>query len=349
MSAESIDDLNRFTLQSKAVWHTDAQLQKIYNTVYDGFIPVEDVLSRLFHWEALEAEMIARATILSESGVETIEMVDATRKIMMRPPGALGPDDPGGVLGVFKSGYQGHNYAEWLVRNVGTILSDKLGVMAAGLLRQGAQAFVQVSVLDTIKMEEGIEFRPNLLAVTSFDGSLATTYKRTVTNVVCDNTMAIGLSEKGQDYKLKHTRYSNLKVMDARDALEINFETADDFSKKAKELCQTTVTDAQFQKFLDEIAPQVDEKGEAKTGRALTMADKKREEVSQLWNYDGRVSPWKNTAYGVVQAMNTHAHWIQTVRGSERDERNMALSVSGGWDKLDSGTLETLGKVITAA
>lgn len=342
MSAETMEWLNRFTLQSKAVWHTDAQLQKIYNTVYDGFIPVEDVLSRLFHWEALEAEMIARTTILSESGVETIEMVDATRKIMMRPPGALGPDDPGGVLGVFKSGYQGHNYAEWLVRNVGTILSDKLGVMAAGLLRDGAQAFVQVSIPDTITTTEGVTFKPNLLAVTSYDGSLATTYKRTITNTVCDNTMGMALREDGQQYKLKHTRNSGLKIMEARDALEMVYATADDFAAEVTALTSIEVSDGDWSKFLDEIAPQVDEKGEVKTGRALTMADKKREELSQLWNYDARVSPWKGTAYGVVQAMNTHAHHLQTVRGSERDERNMALNVAGAFDKLDAGTLETL-------
>ena len=91
MSAEDIDYLNRFTLQSKAAWHTDAQLQKIYNTVYDGFIPVEDVLSRLFHWEALEAEMIARATILNENGVETIEMLDTTATAYIGRPTSRRP------------------------------------------------------------------------------------------------------------------------------------------------------------------------------------------------------------------------------------------------------------------
>ena len=40
--------------------------------------------------------------------------------------------------------------------------------------------------------------RPNLLATTSFDGSIASTFKRTVTNVVCDNTREAALAEHDQ-------------------------------------------------------------------------------------------------------------------------------------------------------
>ena len=43
---------------------------------------------------------------------------------------------------------------------------------------------------ETITTPEGIAFRPNLLACTWHDGSLATTYERVVANVVCDNTVA---------------------------------------------------------------------------------------------------------------------------------------------------------------
>jgi hypothetical protein len=51
----------------------------------------------------------------------------------------------------------------------------------------------------------------------------------------------------------------------------------------------------------------------------------------------------------VLQAENTYVTHLQTVRGSERDERNMTLAVSGGFDKLANSTLETLQGVLTAA
>ena len=50
-------------------------------------------------------------------------------------------------------------------------------------------------------------FRPNLLATTSFDGSIATTFKRTVTDGVRQHP-GLALSERGQQYKVKHSRYS---------------------------------------------------------------------------------------------------------------------------------------------
>ena len=106
---------------------------------------------------------------------------------MLRPPGALGGDDPGGAMGVFKRGYQGHSYREWLIENVGTILSDDLSIFSAGLLRNGAQAWGAGFDSRHDHSPEGVQFRPNLLAVTSYDESLATTYKRTVTSTVCDN------------------------------------------------------------------------------------------------------------------------------------------------------------------
>lgn len=58
------------------------------------------------------------------------------------------------------------------------------------------------------------------------------------------------------------------------------------------------------------------------------------------------MEPWRNTAYGVVQAVNTHAHHIQTVRGASRDERNMDRAVFGDFDRLDASTLETLTAVL---
>ncbi len=346
MSRETIEWLNTYTLQSRRAWHTDDQLQKIARTVYDGAIPLEDVRRRLFAWDPLRGDVTSTGSILTPEGVETVTMTDPDRITIMRPPRALGPDDAGAILGVFKSGYQAHPYDKWLLENVSHILDADLGIYSAGLLRGGAQAWVQVSVPDTITTPEGVTFRPNLLAVTSFDGSLATTYKRTVTNTVCDNTMGCALGERhGQVYRVKHSRYSDLKIVEARDALAMIHTVADDFASEVAALCEITVSDSEWTAFLDSLSP-LEADGKAKTGRSLTMAVNKRDELNRLWNHDTRVLPWKGTAFGVVQAVNTHAHHFQTVRGAERDERNMSLAVTGGFDKLDTSTLDALNAVL---
>ena len=183
---------------------------------YEHAVPVDDVLRRLFNFEVIETPLYIQNRDGSYAQVEG-------RKAMVR-------NDSNVVLGVFKHGYTGHQYQEWLLENVATILDDDLGIGSAGLLRMGGQAWVSVEVPENVETPEGVEFRPNLLATTSFDGSLATTYKRVNTLVVCDNTREMALGEQGQQFKVKHTKNSGYKIRDAREALSIVHSMADDFA-----------------------------------------------------------------------------------------------------------------------
>jgi phage/plasmid-like protein (TIGR03299 family) len=150
---------------------------------------------------------------------------------------------------IAKDSYQPHDYSDSLVGAVSDIVDvsgSDLVISSAGLLKQRAIAWVEVSVPESIVTPEGIEFRPNLLATTSLNGTVATTYKRTCTDVVCDNTRSIALAEEGQTYKVKHSRNSNLRLADAREALAVIHTTADDIEKEFAELCRIDVTDQQF-------------------------------------------------------------------------------------------------------
>lgn len=163
MSEETAGWLNTmaligFTDQRGHAWHYRAADQGEEPNHYAGPVPVDDVRRRLFHWKVAEGDVTSRASVLNADGVECLTIGDPARKAMLRPPRALGPDDPGTILGIFKAGYEGH---------------------------------------ETVTTPEGVAFRPHLLATTSFDGSLSTTFKRAVQNVVCDNTHAAAMSEAG--------------------------------------------------------------------------------------------------------------------------------------------------------
>lgn len=344
MSMESSTWLNQMTLIGQTdkrgtAWHYRAADQGAEPNHYPGFVPVADVKRRLFHWVPQEGKV--SASVMTDDGVFTV--IDPDRKAIVRPAGTFGPDDRGGILGIFKDGYTVHDYEEWLVRQVELLLDDDLGITSAGLLRMGAQAWVEVSVPETFTTPSGVTFRPNILAATSLDGSLATTYGRTITNTVCDNTMAAAIGEMGaMKTKVKHSRYSKLKLAEAKEALALVHTMADDFTAEVERLTNTTVTDDQWRRFLDGLAPLKDEKGEEKTGRALTLAQGKRDTLTSLWNWDNRVLPWKNTAWGVVQAVNTATHHEFHVRGADRAERNMAKAIAGDFERLDRETLATL-------
>lgn len=333
MSKETLDWLNQntligFTEKRGKAWHYHRGFQGTEPNHYTGAIPVEDVRRRLFDWEAVSSEVYVKNPLTG------CPEVDSEKVAFCR-------SDTGRVLGYFGPGYEPHPYAEWLLQKVAMLLDGELAIGSAGLLRGGAVAWVSVEVPENVVTPEGVAFRPHLLAATSFDGSLATTYKRSITNVVCDNTMSAALGEAGREIKVKHWRSSALRLIEARDALNLVYQVADAFSDEVARLCRITVTDRQWQRFLNAHTELPE-----KPGRGRTLAEKKRESLTQLWTSDERVAPWHGTAFGVVQAVNTYTHHEQTVRGATRPERNALRAVTGDIDEVDLGTLATLTRVL---
>ena len=335
MSRETMTTLNNDILigfqevYGKA-WHYDDAYQGAESNHYTGAIPVEDVYRRLFDWEPMDGEITI--TAIGESGV--IQITDGKRKAILR-------SDTAAVLGIFTKSYQVHPYKEWLVENVETILSTKLAIGRAGLLQNGGVAFVQVEMKETMT-HSGIDFRPFLTASTSMNGKYATSYVTGAQLAVCDNTLDAAIHSAAASYKLKHTRYSLNKILEAREALEIAEVVGDNFTKQLDVLLDEAVTDARFEAFADAFTgfdPNADE------GRAKTLATNKRNDLSDLWYNDNRVTPWKNTAFGVVQAVNTFGHHVANVRGATRLERNAERILSGAVHAMDQGTLDLLATV----
>lgn len=354
MSAETSLWLNTNTLigmtaERGHAWHYRKEDQGDQSNHYDGAIPVGDVAQRLFDWEAVKVPVLAEfpAGLEDATGLNADGIPVAAKPV----PGlvAIARSDNQHVFKVFTDGYEPHQYREWLLGTVSNILGDHLKITSAGLLKQGGQAWVEVSVPETLHDEvTGFSYRPNLLAATSLDGSLSTTYGRTITATVCDNTMAIALGQaKGQQVKIRHSRYSNLRIDEARSALSLVHETADEFTATLHELIQTTVTDRQWFQFLDawELAQR---KGEPvpEKGRARTLADKQRDELTAMYRHDARANTWNGTAFGVIQAVNTHAHHVATIKGASRSERNAEGAVSGKFAALDNKVLTVLQGVL---
>lgn len=364
MSRETLGWLNEntligFTEKRGRAWHYRQSDQGIEPNHYTGPVPVEDVKRRLFHWQAVTVPMVADVTAL----LADIEPdADPAQDDSGQSPSADGPQASGRYykvlpdrlvvvrsdtladLGVFKSGYKIHNFGPWLVDNVATMLDGDLSIGSAGLLAGGRQAWVQVERPDNVTTPEGVEFRPFISAVASHDGSIATTYKDGVTAVVCDNTLTANLREKTTAIKIKHTRHSRLNIANARDALGLLDTVTGVFAAQVKALCETTVTDQVWRAFLEAHCPIPADASK----RSQTIAEKERGQLRTLWTSDLRVSPWQGTAFGVLQAVNTHAHHVADVRNISRQERNMTRAVSGEVNKIDNATIGTLDKILAS-
>lgn len=325
MSLETSDWLNTMTLigftESRGnAWH----YRQGADNHYPGAIPLERVLS-LFDFE-----VSPRPIFYMDDEGNYCEISDRQAWIH---------SGTGDTLGIFSEGYQGHQYRPSLLDNVQTIIGENLQIGSAGLLRAGAQGWVQVEMPENVTTPEGETFRPSILAGTSFDGTIATFYKRVITRVVCDNTYGCARREDGATYKLRHTRHSGMRLTDARAALEIVHTMADDFSAEVAELCAVTVTDKQWDKFLASLAPMNDDMAKA----AMTRATDKRDRLTHLYRADERCAPWVGTAWGALQAVNTYnLHETQVRKGAARWERIMGNVISGNVDKADADAREML-------
>jgi phage/plasmid-like protein (TIGR03299 family) len=340
MSQETSEWLNRYTLigftdKRDKAWHYRESAQGAEPNHYPGEIPVADINRRLFDWEP--AIGTSESTWTDADG--------KTRKTTWQDRITLIHPHTGFRLGEFTDGFTPHSYREWLVKLSQDVMDSDVGASSAGLLKGGKLAWVQFELPETLDTPQGVKYRPFFLAADSLDGSLSTTHQRGIQLVVCDNTLAAGLAEgNALKVKTRHSKYSNANIGDVRAKLDIIYQAGDDFAAEVDKLTSTAVSDTQWDEFLK---AHLGERPEDK-GRGQTNWDNRRDELTNLWDNDMRVAPWANTAFGVLQAVNTHAHHIQTVKGAGRAERNMTKMVTGEFEKLDAATLDQLNLVLAA-
>jgi phage/plasmid-like protein (TIGR03299 family) len=328
-------------------------------THFDGPVPVEVVeriLSVQFaeaqhhavHVEYLHADGCAEAGKLyadCQCPRSETTYVDKTRKDIITP-------DNGMTLGVFKMGWQLHGYKQWTADQISAILDTargELGTKSVGLLRNRAVAFMQAQLTGSGLEVGGYPFTPYILAATSVDGSLSSTYATGVTAAVCDNTLDSALLTAVSKFKVKHSRNSAAKLGEVRDALGLVYQAGDDFSHAAAALQDVEVTGRDFTAWLDEVSPVPPADPRSSTGGAKhSNAVRFRATLTDMWTYDTKVAPWSGTAFGVLQLDNTFRTWKRNVAGADggRLERNLLNMVTGVTAKEDARALDALAKVM---
>lgn len=346
MSKETMEWLNSnilvgFTAERGNAWHYRADLQGTEPNHYEGAIPTDDILRRLFAWSAVSAPVFVRvpATLNDATGVDEngnpVKFIEVERQAILR-------SDTNDLMEIFGKDYRSHQYGEWLVQNLSNIVDSDINFGSAGLLKNGAVAFVSLEMPESVEVLEGFSVRPHLLATTSHNGMLATTYKSVSTFVVCDNTHAMAMSEKTSQFKTRHSKYSGLKIQSARDALGIVHKMTEDIVAEVTKLSELKVSDAEWQKVLEALAPIPTLAQDETNKAAVTRAENKRDELVSLYNYDVRVAPWKGSALGVLQAFNTYNHHI-VGNDANRAERNQMNALMGKTEQSDRKVLQLLG------
>lgn len=351
MGLETMEWYNTMILVGQAgqrgkAWHYKKEAQGTEPNHYDGFIPVDDIRRRLFNFEAVSYPVFYRVPCELGDADGVTEDGAPFRYIQAQDRQAIAQDTkPENLFNIFKGGFQPHQFDGWLVGGLQNLVDDsEVGFGSAGLLKNGAVAFVTIEMPDSVEVIEGFPVRSHILATTSHNGQYATTFKAVDTFVVCDNTHASALGETGSEYKLRHTKYSNMKLQSARDALGIIHRGMEASATEIQNLVNWEVSAKDFAKVMDILCPipNLDDS----TQTAVTRAENKRGQIIGMYNHDERVSPWNGTALGVLQAFNTWEHHVNG-KANNRVERNMLNIISGKTDKADAKVLDTL-RLVTA-
>ncbi|QNL30849.1 hypothetical protein SEA_ESTES_161 [Mycobacterium phage Estes] len=320
---------------------------------YEGPIPVAEVERQLFDWHAMSVPtgnfIPVGVDEIGDPGVIILPDGRPARYVITEGAQGIVRSDDYTELGRHGKGYRIHDYKEWLIRNVSNILQDRLSILSALTLKNGAQAAVEIGLDETMHDDKtGLEFWPFLLAQTSLDGSIATTYSAFNRLLICDN-MFQGIQAQakasGRQYKVKHTVNSmnSVHLAGVREALSILDKSAHDMQDFTRFLASIPVSRKQQLKVMDIIEPPAP----ADSSKAkVTKTENRREQLDHYFTTDPMSAPFDGTAFGVLQAVSTYEHHGKAVRGTSRLERVYDRAIRGDFAASDGATLSALSQVL---
>jgi phage/plasmid-like protein (TIGR03299 family) len=321
-------------------WHNDpTEYADGESNHYPYSIPVADVERRLLDFRIMEAPFQVPVTELTDDGVNSFTLTDPNRKVLYHSE----TRSPFGVVG---SDYSTPDYRSDVVQFANDIVSGAdsgLEIMSAGLLRQGARFWIQVC-LPTGMQAAGFAFSPWLTITDSCDGLPWRIFKGS-TAVVCDNTLSLGINTRVSGAVVRHTLNRRDGMQAAVSAMGVVTDFGKAMSHRLDVLAGTTVTDAQWEKFLDVHYGELPKE----SGTSRTVQLKNREGLTNLYAGDPMVAPWCGTALGVVQAVNTQArHHVKNVgRAVTVDpmDRHLTRILDGHYADVDKSTINEINTV----
>ena len=315
---------------------------------YEDAIPVQDVYDRLLDWSPIEVPNANLIPVELDEQFDTIIKGQAYKVLPRFDHKAIVRSDNFASLGVFKNAYDSAAYNRML-RFIQDVFQGALPVWNAGLLGGGKKFFITTGMDETMHdSKSGLNFMPYLLFFSSLDGSLANTFTPGTHVTQCDNQFRAfrkDAAASGRLVKFKRSRnsLSEVRLNTLRDALGIMTLEAEQFTEDVHSLVETELSTQDFFKALNIIVPlPKDDSSKA----AVTRAENTRDQIIGLYRSSPMVSPWVDTAFGFVQAVNTYNNRERPVRGALRVERTFERVISGSLADADTASVTALENVL---
>lgn len=168
---------------------------------------------------------------------------------------------------------------------------------------------------------------PYLALISSHDGSLALTGMATPIRVVCNNTANFALRAADQKlpakdgtargvFKIMHRSKMDERRDEMKAALDHAISYVEAYQAEAERLMHTPIETRHFDLVLDGLFPI----GDTVSVRAKSMRQKARSSVRSIYEASPEVGDFRGTAWGAIQAVNTHEQWVAPIHAKGRPE-----------------------------
>ncbi len=241
--------------------------------------------------------------------------------------------DTNTVVGVHGPRRKPANYTESLLNFSTELIGDDSGISSVGLLNQGEIAWIQVSLRNTYGVDEAT-FQP-YLAIADSNSATGGAWRASQggTLILCSNTLRGFFGMAPKVVKKVH-RGQPITIESAREQLELLHAHAQRFESLLDQLLHTEITSMQVDEFMTVMEPD-------------KSAAQKRSKIMRTYLNNPSVRPFKGTAFGLIQAVNTNNHWNRT-RADSVGQKNWESNFKQSMFDTQSSILSDDAKAMTA-
>lgn len=194
----------------------------------------------------------------------------------------------------------------------------------AGSFDSGRRVFLSMRLPGHINVGGVDPIENSLLAINSHDGSMSFTLAVLPVRYACSNVLNTLWGGRSNMIRIRHTSgmRTNL-VIKAREALDISFRYLDEFQEQAERLINTAMTQAQFEAIIEQEFGAQEDAGAA----TVTRAEKKIEEITNLFAEAQTQDGIRDTAWAGFNALTEWSDHFAPTRGENKDIARAAKAV----------------------
>lgn len=226
---------------------------------------------------------------------------EGANQLIMDDQHVLFRSDTKAPLGIVSDKYRVFQPAETL-EFFRDLLPQGFEINTAGTLYGGKKFWALASIGEEFTIGTRDRLRGFILAASSADGSIRTTFKNVITRVVCDNTLTAGMRERGVQIAISHR--STVDTAAVKEKLGLARGQFHKEMAELRRLAETPVTQAMADQFLGELLVETKmvTKKDATRSRAFIA-------ISELFNGKGLGSTLDGvdgTAWGLLNAVTEY-------------------------------------------